>query len=54
MSFPKSAKDVAKACGVSDGTIKAAWKKIYDQRMRVIKPEWITERGGIADQLPAA
>jgi transcription initiation factor TFIIB len=54
MGIPKSAKDVGKACNVSDGTIKAAWKKIYEHRMRVIKPEWVEERGGVVDQLPAA
>jgi len=36
---------------VSDGTIRTAWRKIYDDRLAIVKPAWI-EKGGNVDNLP--
>jgi transcription initiation factor TFIIB len=51
MGFPKSAKEVGTACAVSDGTIRTAWRKIYDDRMSLIQDEWI-KKGGKVENLP--
>jgi len=53
MGEPRSAKEVGKACEVSDGTIKAAWKKIYDQREKIIDKAWL-QQGGDIEKLPPA
>jgi transcription initiation factor TFIIB len=51
MGFPKTPKEISVMCGVSDGTIRAAWRKIYDTRLELIKPEWLN-RGGKIENLP--
>jgi len=51
MGHPKSAREIGNACSVSDGTIRTAWRKIYDDRLAIVKPAWI-EKGGNVDNLP--
>jgi len=51
MGAPKSAKEVSKACEVSDGTVRGAYKNIYAIRDTLIKPEWLSN-GGKLELLP--
>ncbi|KAE9974383.1 hypothetical protein BLS_001772 [Venturia inaequalis] len=51
MGHPKSAKDISKACEVSDGTIRGAYKNIYPERETLIKPDWLNN-GGKMEDLP--
>jgi transcription initiation factor TFIIB len=53
MGITKSAKEVGNACAVSDGTIRTAWRKIYDARMDLIQEDWI-RKGGNVEKLPPA
>ena len=58
MGQPKTAKDISVVAGVSDGTIRNAYKLIYPKRELLIKPEWLlTGKGrlvGDLDNLPPA
>jgi len=49
---PKSAKDISLVAGVSDGTIKTAYKFLYQERERLIEPEWIEGGKGKMENLP--
>jgi transcription initiation factor TFIIB len=51
MGYPKSAKDISKACEVSDGTIRGAYKNLFPVRDTLIKQEWLNN-GGKLDLLP--
>jgi transcription initiation factor TFIIB len=51
MGNSKSAKEIANVCSVSDGTIRSAWRKIYKDRLSLIKDDWIA-KGGVVDNLP--
>jgi transcription initiation factor TFIIB len=51
MGFPKSAKDISKACEVSDGTVRGAYKTVYPIRETLIKQEWL-DKGGKLENLP--
>ena len=53
MGVPKTTKEIGDASGVSDGTIRTAYKTMYPQRMNVVKTEYL-EKGGNADLLPQA
>ena len=53
MGIPKTTKEIGESSGVSDGTIRTAYKTIYAQRMDVIKPEWI-QKGADPELLPQA
>jgi transcription initiation factor TFIIB len=53
MNYPKSTKEIGQACSVSDGTIRTAWRIIYDDRLTIIKQTWI-DNGGNVDNLPPA
>jgi transcription initiation factor TFIIB len=53
MGHSKTAKEVGEACAVSDGTIRTAWRKIYDARIDLIQEEWI-RKGGNVEKLPPA
>lgn len=50
---PKSAKDISLVAGVSDGTIRTSYKYLYQERERLIEPEWIADGKGSMDKLPA-
>lgn len=51
MGEPKSSKDIATIAGVSDGTIKTAYKFLYHARERLIEKEWGASQKTI-DNLP--
>lgn len=40
MRQPKAPKDIAQAAGVSDGTLRHAYKLIYPKREELVDPEW--------------
>ncbi len=46
---PKSSKDIASVAGVSDGTIKTAYRFLYQVKDELIEASW----GGNVDKLPA-
>lgn len=55
MGEPKSPREIAQVAGVSDGTIRTAYKQLYAEREKIIKPEWLTPaRGGDMDRLPSS
>jgi len=49
---PKSPKEISNIAGVSDGTIRTAYKFLYAERERLIEPEWIANGKGNMDDLP--
>ncbi|KAL2758797.1 hypothetical protein ACRALDRAFT_1061897 [Sodiomyces alcalophilus JCM 7366] len=51
MGEPKTSKDIAAVAGVSDGTIKTAYKFLYHARGRLIEKEWGATQTAI-DGLP--
>jgi transcription initiation factor TFIIB len=51
---PKSAKDISLVAGVSDGTIRTSYKYLYQDRERLIEPEWIEGGRGDMENLPAS
>lgn len=54
MGQPKSPKEISGVAGVSDGTIRTAYKLMYPMREQLIDPEWIREGKGDMEALPAA
>lgn len=48
---PRASLPIAKQAGVSDGTVKTAYKHLFAARERLIKPEWL-EDGGSMDSIP--
>ncbi|KAI0485079.1 cyclin-like protein [Xylariaceae sp. FL0804] len=51
MGEPKTSKQIAAVAGVSDGTIKTAYRFLYQAREKLVKPEWL-KRGGKLERLP--
>jgi transcription initiation factor TFIIB len=49
---PKSPKEISQVAGVSDGTIRTAYKYLYQDRERLIEPEWIADGKGKMENLP--
>lgn len=49
MGDPRSSKDIAGVAGVSDGTIKTAYRFLYQARQQLIEESW----GGNMERLPA-
>lgn len=49
---PKSAKDISVVAGVSDGTIRTAYKYLYQERERLIDADWIADGKGKMENLP--
>ena len=50
----KSPKDISQVAGVSDGTIRTAYKFLYHERERLIEPEWIANGKGDMKNLPVS
>lgn len=50
----KSPKDISMVAGVSDGTIRTAYKFLYQERERLIEPEWIANGRGDLKNLPVS
>ncbi|KAF2405166.1 cyclin-like protein [Trichodelitschia bisporula] len=53
MGMPKTPKEISLVAGVSDGTIRTAYRHIFEDRKALIKPVWL-EKGGNMDLLPQA
>jgi transcription initiation factor TFIIB len=51
---PKTAKEIGAFAGVSDGTIRTAYKFLYQDRERLIEPEWLGKLGGKMENLPSS
>ena len=51
---PKTPKEISAVAGVSDGTIRTAYKYLYQERERLIEPEWIANGKGNMSNLPSA
>jgi transcription initiation factor TFIIB len=51
---PKSAREISQVAGVSDGTIRTAYKFLYQDRERLIEPEWIADGKGKMENLPVS
>ncbi|KAI9803017.1 MAG: hypothetical protein M1825_002250 [Sarcosagium campestre] len=52
MKQPKTAKEISSVAGVSDGTIRTAYKFLYAEREKLINPEWIKDGKGDMQLLP--
>ncbi|KAJ4173869.1 transcription initiation factor IIB [Fusarium falciforme] len=48
---PRPSLPIAKQAGVSDGTVKTAYKHLFAAREQLIKKEWL-ENGGSMDNIP--
>ena len=44
MGKGKSSSDIAATCGVSEATLKTAYKILYENKDRFVKPEWLGEQ----------
>jgi len=49
MGEPRSSKDIATVAGVSDGTIKTAYRFLYQARERLVEDGW---KGADIEKLP--
>lgn len=49
---PKTPKEISVVAGVSDGTIRTAYKFLYQDREKLIEPSWIADGKGSMDNLP--
>ena len=54
MGQPKTPKDISAVAGVSDGTIRNAYKLVYPKREELIDPSWLGEGKGDVALLPTA
>ncbi|MCJ1425352.1 transcription initiation factor IIB [Sticta canariensis] len=54
MGQSKSAKDISAVAGVSDGTIRHAYKLIYPDREKFIDPKWFQDGKSNMSKLPPA
>ncbi len=50
----KTPKEISGIAGVSDGTIRTAYKYLYQERERLIEPGWIADGKGDMNNLPPA
>jgi transcription initiation factor TFIIB len=51
---PKTPKEIQAVAGVSDGTIRTAYKFLYAERERLIEPGWLENNKGNMNNLPGA
>jgi transcription initiation factor TFIIB len=49
---PKASKDIAAVSGVSDGTIKTAYKYLYQARDALVQKEWVPDMAAAMENLP--
>ena len=54
MGQPKTPKEIARVAGVSDGTIRHAYKLIYPKREELVDKQWLVEGQGDISALPLA
>ncbi|KAL0264226.1 transcription initiation factor IIB [Diplodia seriata] len=50
---PLTAKEIAPVAGVSDGTIRTAYKLLYQDKDKLLDPEWVKEKGLKIEKLPS-
>ncbi|KAI4154839.1 MAG: hypothetical protein LQ341_000279 [Variospora aurantia] len=48
----RTAKDISQVAGVSDGTIRNAYKIMYQRKQELVKPEWIADGRADFKRLP--
>lgn len=48
----RTAKEISQVAGVSDGTIRTAYKHLYAEREKLINPRWIETKKGKMENLP--
>ncbi|KAI1370640.1 cyclin-like protein [Hypoxylon crocopeplum] len=54
MGDPRTSKDIALIAGVSDGTIRTAYRHMYPAREELVEKEWLLPKGaGSIERLPA-
>lgn len=51
MGQGRTPKQISEAAKVSDSTIRNAYKSLYNEKDRLIQPEWL-EKGGNMENLP--
>ncbi|RPB21016.1 cyclin-like protein [Terfezia boudieri ATCC MYA-4762] len=51
---PRTAKEISNVAGVSDGTIRNAYKQLYSNRDKLIRPSWVENGKGDVSLLPTA
>ncbi|CUS08159.1 unnamed protein product [Tuber aestivum] len=54
MKQPKTAKEISTIAGVSDGTIRNAYKHLYNDRNKLIDPKWVENGKGDISALPSS
>ena len=54
MGDGKSAKAISEVAGVSDGTIRTAYKYLHPQRESLIEQKWLQPGKGELERLPCA
>ncbi|KAF2456950.1 cyclin-like protein [Lineolata rhizophorae] len=54
MAEPKSPKEIAEPAGVSDGTIRTAYKYLYAAREEILTEEYVRNKGLNLAKLPSA
>ena len=52
MGEPKTAKDIAQVVGVSDGTIRTAYKFLEGRKTELVSDETLKQKGGDLSLLP--
>ncbi|KAH7045859.1 cyclin-like protein [Macrophomina phaseolina] len=51
---PLTPKEIAPVAGVSDGTIRTAYKHLYAAKDKLLDPAWVKEKGLKLEKLPSA
>jgi transcription initiation factor TFIIB len=51
---PKQMKEISRVAGVSEGTIKLVYRIMYQEREKLVDPEWITSGRADLSRLPPA
>ena len=46
MKCPRTAKEIAGVCGVSDGTIRTAYKYLFDAKDKLVEQSWLKDKDG--------
>ena len=46
MRSPRSAKDIAIVVGVSDGTIRTAYRYLWEKREALVEADWLEDKDG--------
>lgn len=54
MRQPRSAKDISNVAGVSDGTIRNAYKLLYNERVNLVDSKWTENGKGDIELLPSS